>query len=214
MRLALRAVFLGGAALWASSALAEDFTKPHVLDHITITGSKTVPTSDLTAVLQERPGAKVVQDDILADREAVMKVLEAHNVGGKVAIRISTKPDNHHILVEFAVEDQGVQAPVVVKVDHHLHQEIFDGNKAVPTETLQAATGLKPGQVVTNDTLAAAQKAIGAAYTAAKVPVNASLSGEVRSDANGQTDIIWHITETKVKKKGHETEDDRSKLED
>jgi outer membrane protein assembly factor BamA len=210
----LRAVFLGGAALWASSALAEDFTKPHTLDHITITGSKTVPTPDLTAVLQEHPGARVTQDDILADREAIMKVLEAHNVGGAVAIKIATKSDNHHISVEFAVADQGVQAPVVVKVDHHLHQQIFDGNKSVSTETLLASTALKPGQVVTNDTLAASQKAIGAAYAAAKLPVSVTVSGEVKSDDKGQTDITWHITETKVKKKGHETEDDRSKLED
>jgi outer membrane protein assembly factor BamA len=214
MRLPLRATFLAATALWATSALAEDFTKPHVVDHITITGSKTVPTPDLTAVLQEHPGARVTQDDILADREAIMKVLEAHNVGGAVAIKIATKSDNHHISVEFAVADQGVQAPVVVKVDHKLHQETFDGNKAVPTETLKAATALTPGQVVTNDTLAAAQKAIGGAYAAAKVPVNATVSGEVRSDDKGQTDIIWHITETKVKKKGHEADDDRSKLED
>ncbi len=48
-------------------------------------------------------------------------------VGG-IKTSMASKPGNH-IEVTFALNDQGVEAPVVTKVAPKLHQEVFAGNK-------------------------------------------------------------------------------------
>ena len=95
-------------------------------------------------------------------------------------------------------DDQGVQAPVVTNVAPKLDAEIFDGNVVLSTDTLAAASGLKPGDDLSNEKIAAAEQAIKAAYDASKQPVSALITNENKPVAGGKYDVIWHITETKV----------------
>ena len=198
----MRALLLLGTVLAAGSAWADT---TYVVDKVTITGSKSVPTEKLMAAIREQKGSRVTQADIVADQDAISKVLGDANVVGGIQTSMATKP-NKHIEVTFAVRDQGVQAPVVTKIAAKLHAQIFDGNTSIPSEKLAAATGLNPGDVLTNDSVVAAENAIAAAYKAAKLPVNMGISGGPQKTASGQYDLLWHIKETKLAKK-----DDRSK---
>lgn len=207
-----RALLAAGVALTVSAASAEDLSTPHTLEGVTVTGSRTVPNSQLMAVLKERKGDKVTKSDIVADRDAIMDVLGKANVGGSVAARMTFNPNTHRLSVEFVVNDKGVQAPVVTKVAPKLHQEIFVGNKSVATDKLVAAAGLVPGQELSNEKVAAAEQAIAAAYKAAKVPVDMALAGATQVVSPGQVDVTWTITETKGKKKRN-TEDEGQKAE-
>jgi outer membrane protein assembly factor BamA len=179
---------------------------------VIITGSKTVPTDKLLAAVQEHAGSRVTQADIVADQEAILKVLGAANVVGGIQTSMRSKPNNH-IDVIFAVNDQGAQAPVVTKVAPKLHAETFVGNVSIPSDKLAAASGLTIGEDLDNSKITAAQQAIAAAYKAAKLPVGMNLSGAIQTVSPGQVDVVWTIQETKAKKK-KSTEDEGFKADE
>ena len=195
MRHSTTALLLGATMLAAPAAWADTV---YNVAKVTIVGSKTVPNEKLYAVVQEHPGQKVTVNDIIADRDAISKVLEDAHVGGAVKPSVKTTGTKSEII--FTIEDQGVQAPVVTKVAPKLDAEIFDGNASIPTDKLAAASGINPGDDLSNEKIAAAQAAILATYKAAKLPVNVSISGENKVVGNGKVDVYWHIVETKGKK--------------
>jgi len=203
MRHSVGALLLGTTVLAAPSAWAET---TYTVSKVTIVGNTSVPTAQLLAVVQEHPGSKVTVNDIIADRDAISKVLETAHVVGSVKPSIKTQGAKSEVV--FTVDDQGVQAPVVTKVAPKLDQEIFVGNASIPSDTLAAASGIKPGDELSNEKIAAAQQAIFNTYKTAKLPVSVSISGENKAVPGGKYDVIWHITETKAKKKKKDSDTD------
>lgn len=191
MRFPLGALLMT-ATLFTGHALAAD--KVYTVGKVIILGSKTVPVAQLMAVVQEHKGSKVTVNDIIADRDAISKVLESAHVVGSVAPTLATADGISD--VTFTVDDQGVQAPVVTTVNPKLDAETFVGNIAISSDDLATASGLKPGDELTNAKIATAQLAIQAAYKALKSPVNANISGQNTRLANGTYDVVWHITES------------------
>ena len=208
MRVSTRALLFSAALVAGPSAWADTV---YTVGKVTITGNKSVPTDQLMAVVQEHPGSKVTANDIIADRDAISKVLENAHVVGSVNPTVRTQGARSEIV--FTIVDQGVQAPVVTKVAPKLDQEIFEGNASIASDKLADASGLKPGDDLSNEKILAAEQAIFAVYKGAKLPVSVQISGENKSVANGKIDVIWHITETKAKKKKKDTEDDGFKSE-
>ena len=204
MRYKLAAAALGAAWLAAPAAFATDYK----LDAINITGVKSIPVATLYAVTAEKPGTTVTTDQILADQDAISKALEKANVVGGIATQLVGPKPNGHFEVNFVITDNGVQAPTVVKVAPKLDAQIIDGNVSLTTDALIAATGLKPGEDMTNEKIAAAQQAISAAYKAAKLPLSVGVSGETKMLDGGKVDLLWHVVESKPKKKKRDTDDE------
>ena len=205
----IQAMLLAGTMLGAGSAWADT---TYVVDKVSITGSRSVPTEKLMSAIHTQRGSRVSQADIIADQDAITKVLGDANVVGGIQTSMTTKP-NKHIEVTFAVRDQGVQAPVVTKVAAKLHAQVFDGNKSIPSDKLAAATGLNPGDTLSNDKVLAAESAIVAAYKAAKLPITTSVSGGPQKLQSGQYDLLWHIKETKLAKKDDRSRDAQEQLQ-
>jgi outer membrane protein assembly factor BamA len=209
MKHAFSALLAGGALLVSSAAFAET---TYTVDKVIITGSKSVPTDKLLSAIQEHPGSRVTQADIIADQDTITKVLGQSHVVGGIQTSMRSKPGNH-IDVIFAVNDQGVQAPVVTKVAPKLNSETFVGNVSIPSAKLDAASGLTPGEDLDNGKITAAEQAIVAAYKAAKLPLNVAVSGAITTASPGKVDVTWTIKETKAKKK-KSTEDEGQKLDE
>ena len=188
--------------LLAAGAASADTT--YIVDKITITGSKTVPTQTILDGLSIHKGSHVTQADIVAGQDDVGNVLKKANVVGGIKTGMRSLPKNH-VEVIYMIDDQGAQAPVVNHVLPKLHAETFAGNKVLPTDQLRTAAGLTPGQDLSNDKIAAAQKAIIAAYAAAKKPVDVQVSGAISQSSQGLTDVTWNIVETKSKTKKKDT---------
>ena len=197
-------LLLSASALISAAAVRADTV--YNVSKVVITGSKSVPTDQLMAVVQEHPGSKSTVADILADQNAIMKVLESAHVAGSVSASVRTAGASSEVI--FAVTDQGIQAPSVTTVAPKLDAEIFDGNASIPTATLAAASGIKPGDDLNNAKILAAEQAIVANYKAAKLPLSIAISGENKVVGDGKIDVIWHITETKTTaKKPKDTSD-------
>ncbi len=210
MKFVKSAIALGaGAFCVAASGAAAAEPAAHTLDKVTITGSKTVPTADLQAVVQEQPGTKVTNDEIAADQKRIEEVLAKANVVGGIKTLVASYPKTHHITVQFVIDDHGAQAPTVTKVNARLDAQTFSGNASMTPDKLVAATGLRPGDEVTQAKLAAAQKAIGDAYKAAKLPVDVSVEADPKMLGNGKVAVAWVIKETKTKRTKPLTKEER-----
>jgi outer membrane protein assembly factor BamA len=202
MRAALPMLMLAGTAL--SAAPAAHAATTYKLDKIEINGVKSVPVDQLVAGLKDHPGDKVQTSDLLADQDALTKELEAAHVVGGVKTSLRNK-NNGHIDLIFDVDDQGVQVPKVVTVAPKLGQQIFVGNNTVSSDDLAAATGLKPGDELSDAKIQAAEADIIAEYK--KVSKSgAQISGSVKQNGE-RADVTWTIVETKAKKKRRDTED-------
>ena len=197
----ITAFTLMAAALAAGPAMAQT---TYILDKVEINGLKSANPDTLRAQLKDKPGARVATSDILADQDQLEKALEAVHVTGAIKTSLRNK-NNGHIDVIFDVADNGIQAPVVTTVAPKLKEEIFTGNVKLKTDDLVAASGLKPGDELSDAKIAAAQAAIQAAYK--KADVGCQIGGAVAQSPQGVT-ITWTIQETKAKKKKRKTEDD------
>jgi outer membrane protein assembly factor BamA len=187
---------LATAPAWADSS--------YTVSRVVIKGSKSVPTSQLMAVVQEHAGSKVTQADIIADRDAIAKVLSDANVTGSVGVSIETL--GHRSEVIFEVTDQGIQAPPppvvqTVLVYPKLGTESFDGNASVSSALLASASGINPGDEITTPILQAAAQKILAYYGVANPKVTVSLRTTNTPINGGKINILWHITETTPKPK-------------
>jgi outer membrane protein assembly factor BamA len=175
----------------------------YTLDKVEINGVKSVPADELRAGLKDQPGARVTTNDLLADQDALTKELEADHVVGGIKTSLRNK-NNGHIDLIFDVDDQGVQQPKVTTVAPKLGTETFVGNKKLATDDLIAASGLQPGDELSDARIQAAQVAIGAAYKKAKIGVQ--LAGAVKQNG-AKADLTWTITEQKAAKKKSNAED-------
>jgi outer membrane protein assembly factor BamA len=191
-----------GAASFAAHA------QTYTIDKVIITGSKTVPTSTLYGAIKEHPGMKASRDDIIGDQDAITGVLGKANVVGGIKTQLRGPLKDGGYEVTFIVNDQGAQAPTVTHVAPKLDAQIIDGNTSIPTDKLLAATGLQPGEDMTNEKVLAAETAIQNVYKQAKLPISMSISGSTKMLDGGKVDVLWHIVETKAKKKKRNTEDE------
>lgn len=212
-----RTLTAASALLAATLAAAPAFAQASFkIGKIEINGVTSVPVQPLRDALKDKPGDTVTTQDVLADQDALEKALEAAHVTGGVKTSLRNNPHNKDII--FQVTDNGVQKPVVTTTALHLAHVTFAGNSNMPDDQLLAASGMKVGDVVTDQSLADAATKIGAAYK--KASVNAqdeakiNIQPQVTYPTPGQVDIVWRFTENKVaKKKKRNTDDEGFKTE-
>ncbi len=197
MRVVLAGLFLAGLS---GAALAQGTWH---LDRVIIKGSRSVPASQLYPVLREQPGSAVTKDEILADRDALTDYLQKQHVTGSVNPALVDK-HNGHVDVVFNIEDNGIQQPTTVTVAPTLAAQNFVGNRKIDTATLEAATGLKPGDKLSAQMLQDAEQKIGAVYKQKNIGVQ--INPQVQQPPGGAVTVTWNITESKKKMKRN-TED-------
>jgi outer membrane protein assembly factor BamA len=202
---------LAAATLSAAPALAQTYK----LDKIEINGVKSVSVDDLRAALKEKPGDKVTVNDITADQDLLVKALEKENVTGGVKTSMRNKPGNH-IDIIFAVNDTGVQKPVVTTITHmvdpKLGQVLFSGNTLVSTDKLVEAAGMTEGTIITKAMLQDAAGRIQKEYDKemgrrGKQVSLAIQTASAPSAKSGEVDLTWKLTEGEVKRKKGSSDD-------
>jgi outer membrane protein assembly factor BamA len=203
---------IAAALLAAGPAWAQSFT----IGKIIINGVTSVPTQPLYDALKEHPGDVVTTADVVADRDNLEKALESAHITGSIRPSLrgtATKKD-----VIFDVTDTGVAKPVVTTTALHLAHITFSGNKNEKSDDLLAAAQMKPGDVVTDQSIADALARIGASYKKASVnaqdEATTNIAPQITYPVPGQVDVVWVFTEkSKAKKKKRNTEDEGFKTD-
>ena len=96
---------------------------------------------------------------------------------------------NKDVEVQWLIGEQAAQAPQALVVD----EVVFTGNKKVSTADLQAATALKAGSEVSNDTVSADQQAIQALYKKKNVSMSVGMTPTYPTP--GHAVVTWTIVE-------------------
>ncbi len=162
---------LAGAALTLSvSAGAQEMTGSYTLTKVTFQGNSQVSTADLQAALPIRPGQKIDHAGLQQDADAVQAVYQKHNVGTSITTRLTVLHKTRAELT-YVFAEQAPVAPIVRHVGVTADTVSVTGNSKVSTADILAAANIKPGQVVTNPEISAAQAAIVALYKKANVGV-------------------------------------------
>jgi outer membrane protein assembly factor BamA len=207
LQAAIAAALLAATPAWAQ----QSFT----IGKIVINGVTSVPTQPLYDALKERPGQRVTTSDVLADQDNLEKALESARITGGIKTSLSGTPTRKDII--FDVTDNGVQKPPATRTALHLAHVSFSGNKNEKADDLLAAAQMKPGDVVTDQTIADALARIGASYKKASVnaqdEATTNIAPQITYPVPGQVDVVWVFTEKAAKKKKRNTEDEGFKTE-
>jgi outer membrane protein assembly factor BamA len=208
LQAAIAAALLAAAPAWAQQSFK--------IGTIVINGVTSVPIQPLYSALKEHPGDVVTTNDVLADQDNLEKALESAHITGGIKTSLRNNPHNKDII--FDVKDNGVTKPVVTTTALHLAHVSFAGNKNEKSDDLLAAAQMKPGDVVTDQSIADALARIGASYKKASInaqdEATTNIVPTITYPIPGQVDIVWTFTEkVKAKKKKRNTEDDGMKMD-
>jgi len=187
-----RAALLAGLASLSLSA-APALAAGQKLLKVTFSGNQQVATSDLKAALPIQPGQPIDQAGAQSEMSAVESVYKAKNVGANISARTRVYPGNKGMEIAFSIQEQAPQAPVVNHVAPVADQVSVTGNSKITSDKIVAASGIKPGDALTNDKIKAAQAAISALYK--KANVGASVATDWTIPQPGHYDVIFKITE-------------------
>jgi outer membrane protein assembly factor BamA len=207
LQAAIAAALLAAAPAWAQS---------FKIGKIEINGVTSVPTGPLYDALKEHPGDVVTTNDVLADQDNLEKALESAHITGGIKTSLRNNPHSKDII--FDVKDNGVTKPVVTTTALHLAHVTFTGNKNETSDKLLEAAQMKPGDEVTDKTIADALARIGASYKTASVnaqdEATTNIAPQITYPKPGLVDVVWVFTEkAKAKKKKRNTEDEGFKTE-
>ena len=193
----LRGVTLAVAMTGAAGAVLTPFraeaqtAASYTLRHVTFVGNARVPSDELQAALPYQVGQTVDQDALQANMDAITAVYRKHNVGAKLSQRMTATGHVASIVYTFA--EQAPVAPTVTHVGITADTVTASGNVRIKTADILAATGIKPGDTVSNERLQAAQTAVVALYK--KANIGSSVSTDWTTPAPQHINLVFRIVE-------------------
>jgi len=164
---------------------------PLTLTKLAVQGNAKVSTSDIMAAVPFHVGDTVTQNQIMDGLHAVMGVYENDKINAKFGQ--SLKFIGKKVEVTWVVSDEAAvtSAPAAALVVEAIN---FQGNKQVSSADLTAATTLRPGAEVTQETYAADQAAIVALYKKKGIGVKVS-SSAAQPHGDNKVDITYTLQE-------------------
>ncbi|HTT82918.1 MAG TPA: hypothetical protein VMF67_05525 [Rhizomicrobium sp.] len=183
-RIALLAMLCSLSAAFAAGTKAPTY----VLDGYDLSGAHGVDAAELAAKLKPKPGARINQADIHADTMIVAKELEARHIQGHLFTTLAEKKG--HVWIIFDVLNPDAGPPM-----GQLEAQNFEGASHVSVGVLVAATGLKKGDQLSRDRLAAAARAISNVYAKTMPGKKIHLKIRRHNAPGGKTTLTWIISE-------------------
>jgi len=182
-------VAIAPQAVFAASPPPAD--APLTLSKLAVTGNAKVSSADIMAAVPFHVGDTVTQNQIMDGLHSVMGVYQNDKVNAKFGQ--SLKFIGKKVEVTWVVSDEEAvtAAPAAALVVESIK---FEGNKQVSAADLTAATKLREGSEVTQDTYAADQAAIVALYKKKGIGVKVS-SGATQPHGDNRVDITYTLQE-------------------
>lgn len=178
------------ACMPAIAAAKQDPAPTVILRGYRLSGAKGVDADALTAQLKDQAGARVTSADIDADARALGALLKAHHVEGQLFTTVAERDGRAWVLFDL-IPPPPPPPPMILELQG------FEGTRRVQAEALAAATGLKPGAVLSEARIDAARAAILDTYQK-RVPGTAiKLRLVMRRRADGHVRLDWVIDEPK-----------------
>ena len=165
--------------------------KVYTLGGFTFSGFPGINTDELTAKLKDQAGARVTQTDLAADEAMFTEELKARHIKGRLLISQAEK----HGTIWLIFDLQRPAAGSALYSGEPLKAQIFEGATHIPAPELAAATGLKPGDNLSFESIRAAHDALIALYAKSaqgKAPI---IRSRVQVSGDGHITLTWLIAE-------------------
>lgn len=180
--------------LAAGSANSAPATAPvYVLDGYRIEGLGPKITAELVAGLEHHPGAHVREADIKADVDLLAKELHARHITGRLFT--GTAESNGHLTVYFEVVKLGPPG-TELWASHRLVSQKFEGAAGVSASALASASGLKTGDVLSPEKIAAARRAILLLVEKLKPDKALTVKVRIQTKPHGEAALTWIFGES------------------
>lgn len=144
----------------------------------------------LAAKLKHKPGDRITRQDIKDDAAIIEKALKEQHAQGHLFTTLAEK--NGRVWIIFDLLNNPAKA---LAQRRQLEAQHFEGAKRIPAETLSKATGLKPGDTLSRDTLNAARRGIVEAYAKAVPGKSIGITGKLQAKPDGTAVLTWIIHE-------------------
>jgi len=144
----------------------------------------------LAAKLKHKPGDRITRQDIKDDAAIIEKELKAQHAQGHLATTMAEK--NGRVWIIFDLLNNAADA---LAQRRQLEAQHFEGATRVSADALSKATGLKPGDTLSRDTLNAARRGIVEAYAKAIPGKPIGVTGKLQGKPDGTAILTWTIHE-------------------
>jgi hypothetical protein len=163
-------------------------------------GTKRVDTDKLVATLPQHEGDAILAPQIEADADAMSAALRAHHVYGDLTtMLVEQEGPGHHVWVIWNL--QPLPVPVLYKAArrgvNHFGGETFTGNTKLDSVKLTIASGLHPGDKLTDRDIGEARAGIEQAYDTVLPGAKVRESAKIKVTADNSVFIDWQIIEPK-----------------
>jgi hypothetical protein len=175
-------------AVWTSSAETQ---KVYTLGGFTFSGFPGINTDELTAALKYQAGAHVTQADLAADQAAFTEELKARHIKGRLLISQAEKQGTVWLIFDL----QRPTAGSALYAGEPLKAQTFEGATHISASQLAAATGLKPGDKLTFETIRAAHDALVAVYAKSSPGKTPLIKSRAQVSGDGHVTLTWIIAE-------------------
>ena len=163
----------------------------YILNGYSLSGIPGLSAAELEAKLKPKPGARITDADVNADRAIIQKELAARHIQGVVVATVAEKHGRVWIIF-----DQ-LDMPGALSQTRSLEVQNFEGASRISTAALSAATGLKIGDELTPQKVNAARQAILAMYAKAAPGKPLALKARMQVKPGGKVNLTWLIHEPK-----------------
>lgn len=144
----------------------------------------------LAAKLKHKPGDRITRQDIKDEAAIIEKALQAQHVQGRLFTTLAEKSGRVWIIFDL------LNNPATVfRQRHQLEAQHFEGATRVSADALSKASGLKPGDALSPDTLNAARRGIVAAYAKIAPGKSVGIAGKMQARPDGKAVLTWIIHE-------------------
>ena len=144
----------------------------------------------LAAKLKHKPGDRITRQDIKDEAAIIEKALQAQHVQGHLFTTMAER--NGRVWIIFDLLNNPAS---VFRQHHQLVAQHFEGATRVSADALSKASGLKPGDTLSPDTLNAARRGIVAAYAKVAPGKAVGITGKMQAKPDGTAVLTWIIHE-------------------
>jgi outer membrane protein assembly factor BamA len=194
MKILARLVGLAGALVFAAAPAANTANgKVYILNGYSFGGFGDTNTAEQATKLKDQEGARVTQADITVDETMLATELRARNIKGRLFTTIAEKNGRIWLIFDLQVPRPGLER--LAASEEHLKSQVFAGATQIPAADLAAATGLKPGDMLSFEKINTARQGLLALYAKSIPGRTPSIRGKMQTTADGRVVLTWMIGE-------------------
>jgi outer membrane protein assembly factor BamA len=189
-------VFALAAMCLASGGVAHATAaqQTYILNGYSFGGLEDVDTHALEAKFKHHKGARITRADVDEDAAILVRELKAQHIEGRLFATLAEKKGRVWIIFDVLNRPK---SQFFRKAPRHLETQRFEGASLLSAKQLSDASGLRPGEPLSEGKLSDAERKIAAAYAKIIPGKKIRIAAKLQGKPDGAVVLSWTIHEPK-----------------